>query len=68
MLKAEAAENKNKIANYLKNEKERNKAVNWNLKQLKKKNIPPSKVQCFVFRAFLTYNLGIMSKYVSYPS
>ena len=67
MLKAEAAENKNKIANYLKNEKERNKAVNWNLKQLKE-NIPPSKVQCFVFRAFLTCNLGIMSKYVSYPS
>ena len=67
MLKAEAAENKNKIANYLKNEKERNKAVNWNLKQLKE-NIPPSKVQFFVFRAFLTCNLGIMSKYVSYPS
>lgn len=67
MLKAEAAENKNKIANSLKNEKERNKAVNWNLKQLKENN-PPSKVQCFVFRAFLTCNLGIMPKYVSYPS
>ena len=39
MLKAEAAQNKNKIAkSFQKNYKERNEAVNWNPKQIRGKH------------------------------